>query len=92
LFYTQIANLVKCYLVEAKWCDEGYFPTYDEYKVNGMFTSCCPLFVTTFVGLGDFTTKDVSDWIFSYPDILRAGSIIARVLNDMALHRVSIHF
>lgn len=90
--YMQVSNLVKCYLVEAKWCNEGYIPTYDEYKINGMFTSCCPIFATTFIGLADFATKDVLDWILSNPDILRAASVIARVLDDMASHRVPIHF
>ncbi|KOM43866.1 hypothetical protein LR48_Vigan05g147100, partial [Vigna angularis] len=86
-FRQAICNLVKGYLVEAKWCDEGYIPTYDEYKINGMLTSCCPIFATTFVGLADFATKDVLDWILSNPDILRAASVIARVLDDMASHR-----
>ncbi|XP_052727125.1 probable sesquiterpene synthase, partial [Vigna angularis] len=86
-FKQAICNLVKGYLVEAKWCDEGYIPTYDEYKINGMLTSCCPIFATTFVGLADFATKDVLDWILSNPDILRAASVIARVLDDMASHR-----
>ncbi|XP_014522018.1 probable terpene synthase 2 [Vigna radiata var. radiata] len=86
-FKQAVSNLVKCYLVEAKWCNEGYIPTYDEYKINGMFTSCCPIFATTFIGLADFATKDVLDWILSNPDILRAASVIARVLDDMASHR-----
>ncbi|XP_047174416.1 probable terpene synthase 2 [Vigna umbellata] len=86
-FKQAICNLVKGYLVEAKWCNEGYILTYDEYKINGVFTSCCPIFVTTFVCLGDFATKDVFDWILSNPDILRAASVIGRVLDDIASHK-----
>jgi len=79
-------------MVEAKWCHEGYIPTYDEYKINGMLTSCCSLLVTTFVCLGDFATKDLLDWILTKPDIIRAASVIARVLDDIGSHKVSIHF
>lgn len=79
-------------MAEAKWCHEGYIPTYDEYKVNGILTSCFPLFITSFIGLGEFANKDVFDWIFSDPNIIKVVSIIGRVLDDMGSHKVLIHF
>ncbi|TKY49012.1 terpene synthase 2 [Spatholobus suberectus] len=85
-FKQAVSNLIKGYMVEAKWLYEGYVPTYDEYKVNGILTSCFPLFITSFIGLGEFTTKDIFDWIFSDPNIIEAVSIIGRVLDDMASH------
>ncbi|XP_020205948.1 probable sesquiterpene synthase [Cajanus cajan] len=74
-------------MVEAKWCHKGYIPTYDEYKANGILTSCCPLLFTSMICLGEFATKDVLDWIFSDPKILQASSIIGRVMDDMASHK-----
>ncbi|KAJ1378239.1 Terpenoid cyclases/protein prenyltransferase alpha-alpha toroid [Sesbania bispinosa] len=52
-----ICSLIKAYMVEAKWCHEGYIPTYDEYKANGILTSVWPLMLTSFLGLGEFATK-----------------------------------
>uniref|UniRef100_A0A151UDR3 (+)-delta-cadinene synthase isozyme C2 n=1 Tax=Cajanus cajan TaxID=3821 RepID=A0A151UDR3_CAJCA len=82
-----ICNLAKAYMVEAKWCHKGYIPTYDEYKANGILTSCCPLLFTSMICLGEFATEDVLDWIFSDPKILQASSIIGRVMDDMASHK-----
>ena len=77
-------------MVEAKWCHEGYIPTYDEYKVNGVGYSGCPLIITAFIGLGEFATKEVLDWIFNDLTIIKAASIIGRLLNDLASHKVEI--
>ncbi|RDX68210.1 putative sesquiterpene synthase, partial [Mucuna pruriens] len=85
--FHNIFKLIKCYMVEAKWCHEGFIPTYDEYKVNGILTSIFTPLMASFIGLGEFTTKDVFDWIFSNPTIMEAVSIIARVLNDMSSHK-----
>ncbi|KAG4971883.1 hypothetical protein AAZX31_13G268000 [Glycine max] len=86
-FKQAVFNLIKGYMAEAKWCHEGYIPTYDEYKVNGILTSCFPLFITSFIGLGEFANKDVFDWIFSDPNIIKVVSIIGRVLDDMGSHK-----
>ncbi|CAJ1956842.1 unnamed protein product [Sphenostylis stenocarpa] len=86
-FRKAVFNLINGYMVEAKWCHEGYIPTYDEYKVNGIFTSCFPLFITAFIGFGEFATEETFDWISSDPNIIQAASIIGRVLDDMASHK-----
>ncbi|RDX72151.1 putative terpene synthase 2, partial [Mucuna pruriens] len=86
-FKQAIFQLIKGYLVEAKWCHQGFIPTYDEYKVNGVLTSIFTLLMTSFIGLGEFATKDVFDWMFSNPTIIEAVSIIGRVLNDMSSHK-----
>ena len=43
---------------------------------------------TTFVGLGAIVTKDSMDWVFSDPKIVKAASVIGRLLNDMVGHKV----
>jgi len=79
-------------MVEAKWCHEDYIPTYDEYKANGVFTFAYPCIITPFIGLGEFATESVLDWIFSDPSIMTAASVIGRLLDDMASHKVLIEF
>ncbi|XP_020237970.2 alpha-copaene synthase, partial [Cajanus cajan] len=86
-FKQAICNITKAYMVETKWCHEGHVPTYDEYKVNGVLTSCGTLFYISFIGLGEFATKDVFDWISSVPNIIKATSLIARLIDDMASHK-----
>ena len=88
----QVFNLTKGYMVEAKWCHEDYIPTYDEYKANGVLTSCYPCMITSFISLIEVATESVVDWIFSDPSILAAASVIGRVMDDMASHKVLIDF
>ncbi|XP_045827383.1 alpha-copaene synthase-like [Trifolium pratense] len=80
-------KLAKSYLVEAKWCNEGYIPTYDEYKANGIKSSAFPLLLLSFVGLGEFSNKELLDWIFSNPKIISATSTIAKIADDIASHK-----
>ncbi|XLS68731.1 hypothetical protein HN51_019754 [Arachis hypogaea] len=81
-------NLAEAYLLEAKWCNEDYVPTYDEYKDNGAISSSLPLHIVAFVGLGEFATKEVFDWIFSDPTtIIKAVSLVGRLKDDLASHK-----
>ncbi|XP_028755919.1 (-)-germacrene D synthase-like [Neltuma alba] len=82
-----VINLVRAYLVEAKWCNEDYVPSYEEYKDNGVASSTIPLHITSFLGLGNLATKDVLDWIATNPRIVRACSLIGRLMDDMATHK-----
>ncbi|KAJ1384009.1 Terpenoid cyclases/protein prenyltransferase alpha-alpha toroid [Sesbania bispinosa] len=82
-----ICSLIKAYMVEAKWCHESYIPTYDEYKANGILTSASPLMIISFLGLGEFETKKIFDWIFNDPSIIKATSIIGRLVDDIASHK-----
>lgn len=79
-------------MVEAKWCHAGYVPTYDEYKVNGIWTSTFSPSIISFAGLGKFATENVFSWISSDPKIIEAASIIGRLLDEVASHEVIIRF
>ncbi|KAL1299345.1 hypothetical protein HN51_043789 [Arachis hypogaea] len=81
------SNFVQGYMVEAKWCHEGYIPTYDEYKINGVLTSANPLFTTVFTAFGESATKEMFGWISNIPVILKATSLVCRLLNDLASHK-----
>ncbi|KAK4286038.1 hypothetical protein QN277_002650 [Acacia crassicarpa] len=81
-------KLGEAYLVEAKWCNQGYIPTYEEYLENGVVTSCYPLLeIASFLGLANFATKHVFDWISNVPRIVRASSIICRLTDDLSSHK-----
>ncbi|KAL6313966.1 hypothetical protein AAG906_011696 [Vitis piasezkii] len=83
---------IHSYFVEAKWLNQEYTPTLDEYMSNGLESSGYPMLITTsFVGMGDIATKEAFDWVFSYPKMVRASSIIGRLMDDIVSHEVLHH-
>ncbi|MED6123093.1 hypothetical protein PIB30_046054 [Stylosanthes scabra] len=78
-----LVNFVQGYMVEAKWCHEGYIPTYEEYKVNGVFSSGYEFLTALFIVLGGFATKEMLDWIFNIPVMVKASALVLRLANDL---------
>ncbi|NP_001268015.1 (-)-germacrene D synthase-like [Vitis vinifera] len=78
---------IQSYFVEAKWSNQGYIPTFDEYMSNGVVSGCCSLLIaTSFVGMGDIVTKESFQWVLSRPTMIGASQIICRLMDDMASH------
>ncbi|XP_004298303.1 PREDICTED: (-)-germacrene D synthase-like [Fragaria vesca subsp. vesca] len=75
------------YFQEAKWLKEKYTPTMDEYIPNALDTSFYPMAITTSVGMGGLVIKDTMDWVLNHPKIVKATTLIGRLLNDMAGHK-----
>ncbi|KAF2285862.1 hypothetical protein GH714_008471 [Hevea brasiliensis] len=74
-------------LGRSKWRDEGYIPTMEEYMKVSLVTSCYPMLATTsFFGMGAIATKDAFEWVSSDPKILRASSIVCRLMDDIVSH------
>ncbi|KDP36233.1 hypothetical protein JCGZ_09953 [Jatropha curcas] len=83
----EMKKLVQAYLVEANWMSRDYIPTMDEYMSIALVTGGYPLLTTTsFIGMGDISTKDVFDWSSNGPKIVRAASVIARLMDDIVSH------
>ncbi|XP_022734668.1 (+)-delta-cadinene synthase isozyme XC14-like [Durio zibethinus] len=76
-----------CY-VEAKWLHENYTPTLEEYMSIAL-VSCAyrMLTIASFVVMEDTITKETFIWAFNNPKILRASTIICRLMNDIASHK-----
>ncbi|MED6213494.1 hypothetical protein PIB30_093972 [Stylosanthes scabra] len=80
-----LCHYVQGYLVEAKWYNEGYIPTYDEYKVIGATTVPYQMLTTMFIALGGFATKETLHWISNnVPVMVHASALVARLANDLA--------
>ena len=87
----QMKQLAKAYFVEAKWFNENYVPTVEEYMETAMVSSgYCLLTVTSFLGLGDIATEEAFEWASTYPKIVRASSVICRLMDDIVSHKVYI--
>ncbi|XP_022734497.1 probable terpene synthase 2 [Durio zibethinus] len=78
----------QAYYVEAKWLHENYTPTVEEYMSIAL-VSCAykMLTIASFVGMEDTITKDTFIWAFNDPKILRASTIICRLMDDIASHK-----
>jgi (-)-germacrene D synthase len=86
-------NQVRAYFQEAKWLHQKYIPTVDEYMHIAIISSGYPLLATTsLVGMGDIVTKDSFEWSLSDPKVVRASSMIARLMDDMKSHKVLFSF
>lgn len=81
-------RLARGYLAEAKWLHENYVPQMEEYMRVALVSSGYPMLVAmSFVCMGDIVTKESFDWVFSDPKIVRASSIIARLMDDIVSHK-----
>ncbi|CAL9017350.1 unnamed protein product [Prunus brigantina] len=78
---------VRAYLREAKWFHQKYTPTMDEYMSAALDTSYFMLATTSFVGMGDIATKDSMDWVFNDPKMVKAASLIGRLMDDIKSHQ-----
>uniref|UniRef100_A0A2C9UAV1 (+)-delta-cadinene synthase n=1 Tax=Manihot esculenta TaxID=3983 RepID=A0A2C9UAV1_MANES len=83
----EMKRLVQVYLVEAKWFNKNYTPTVDEYMSNALLSCGYPLLaITAFVGMVDIATTEALDWASNDPKILRAASMICRLMDDIVSH------
>nr|GMC90831.1 (-)-germacrene D synthase-like [Ipomoea batatas] len=84
----EMKKIVGAYFEEAKWYVDGCNPTFEEYMKLAMLTSGYQMMATTsLVGMQeDFVTKDVFDWVNNEALIVRAASIICRLMDDIAGH------
>ena len=91
--YVQFIDTVKRYGAERKWCDERYVPAKIEehLQISVASSGCMHLANITFVLMGDVTTREAIEWASSYPEMIRAACIVARVCNDIMSHEVPYH-
>ena len=83
----------QAYYVEAKWLHENHIPTLEEYLSVALASSAYHMLaVSSFVGMEDSITEETFIWAFDDPKILRASTIIGRLMNDVVSHKVYIIF
>ncbi|WCJ33161.1 Alpha-copaene synthase [Euphorbia peplus] len=81
-------KVVQNYLAEAKWREQKYTPTMEEYMQVSLVTTCYSMLTTTsFLGMGEIATKDAFEWIFSDPKIIKGSTVICRFMDDIVSHK-----
>ncbi|KAI3678472.1 hypothetical protein L6452_37766 [Arctium lappa] len=83
-----VIKMVKSYMSQEKWVNDGYIPTTDEYLSVALVSSGIDMIVaTSFVGMGDLVTDDSFKWILSKPLIFHYSNVIGRLLDDIVSHK-----
>uniref|UniRef100_A0A8I6XBK7 Terpene synthase metal-binding domain-containing protein n=1 Tax=Hordeum vulgare subsp. vulgare TaxID=112509 RepID=A0A8I6XBK7_HORVV len=83
-----LIHMAKCYHAEVKWRDEHYIPTSVEehLQISVRSSACMQITIFVFISLGDVTTREVLEWVLTYPKIIRSVCIVGRIGNDMVSH------
>ncbi|KAL3730992.1 hypothetical protein ACJRO7_027938 [Eucalyptus globulus] len=91
LFYAKevMKNHMRTYLAQAKWFQQNYVPTMEEYlPIASLSIGCELLLGTSFLGMGDVVTKSYFDWLLlSDNKMVKASGVISRLMNDIAGHK-----
>lgn len=89
----QIKKLSESYFEEAKWLNKKYKPSFKEYMELALNTTGYTLLISiSFLGLGDhIVTNEVLQWLSNGPQIIKASTIICRLMDDIASHKVCVY-
>ncbi|KAH9691787.1 alpha-humulene/(-)-(E)-beta-caryophyllene synthase [Citrus sinensis] len=80
--------LVHGYHDESKWFHNNYVPTMEEYMRVSLVTSAYSMLTAAyFLGMDSVVTKEAFDWVSEKPRIIRASTIIGRLVNDIKSHK-----
>ncbi|KDP31579.1 hypothetical protein JCGZ_14804 [Jatropha curcas] len=78
---------VGAYIIEARWFNNDYVPTFEEYISNAVISSTYPILITlSFCAMGEVASKQVFDWLFPEPKLLYTASGLARLIDDIMSH------
>ncbi|XVE80270.1 hypothetical protein DITRI_Ditri14bG0126600 [Diplodiscus trichospermus] len=78
----------QAYYDEANWLHADHIPTLEEYMSVALVSSAYhTLAILSFVGMEDTITEDTFIWAFNDPKILRASTIISRLMDDVVCHK-----
>ncbi|KAK1440628.1 hypothetical protein QVD17_06457 [Tagetes erecta] len=83
-----IKELSKYYMIEAKWLNEGYVPTLEEHESVAFITGGYKMLTTSsFISMGEMVTEEAFKWVVSFPPLVKAASIICRIMDDIIGHK-----
>ncbi|XP_077225060.1 alpha-terpineol synthase, chloroplastic-like [Tasmannia lanceolata] len=78
------ADFSKAALVEAKWYNNGYTPTLDEYLNNAWISVTGSIVLATaFFSTNAKITKETLECINNYPNIFYCSSVLLRLYDDL---------
>ncbi|THU43308.1 hypothetical protein C4D60_Mb00t07620 [Musa balbisiana] len=89
LTFVWMKGLSRSYLEENKWAVKQYVPKLEEHLQISLISSAYPMLIcASFVGMGEVATKEAFEWVASFPKIIKASALIARIANDFVSHEL----
>ncbi|KAK2431889.1 putative terpene synthase [Trifolium repens] len=81
----EFIKYVQAYMTEARWLNNNYKPTLEEYiRVSTESSGYAIVTTTCYIGMGDIATEDVFKWVSSEPKAIYAAIVICRLMDDPA--------
>jgi (-)-germacrene D synthase len=78
-------------MTEARWLNNNYEPTLEEYICISKESSGYVFMITTcYMGMGDIITEDIFKWISNEPKFINASIVIGRLMDDIVSNEVYI--
>nr|ABX57720.1 sesquiterpene synthase [Vanda hybrid cultivar] len=80
----EIKKVAKSYLQEATWANKSYVPKLEEHFGVSLITAGYSfLTCAAYMGMKEFISKEVFDWVTSLPEIIKSSCVIGRLMNDI---------
>jgi len=78
-------------MTEARWLNNNYKPTLEEYiRVSSESSGYVFMATTCYIGMGDSATEDIFKWVSNNPKIINAAIVIGRLMDDIVSNEVHI--
>ncbi|XP_042404685.1 alpha-humulene synthase-like [Zingiber officinale] len=85
----EIKALSRSYFIEAKWGIEKYVPPLEEHLSNSLVTAAYRFLIcASYVGMDQVASKEIFEWVASFPKIIKASSMIGRLMDDVTSHEL----
>ncbi|KAK2378018.1 putative terpene synthase [Trifolium repens] len=69
---------------EARWLNNNYEPTLEEYiRISKESSGYVFMITTCYMGMGDIITEDIFKWISNEPKFINASIVIGRLMDDI---------
>ncbi|KAL5764744.1 hypothetical protein ACOSQ2_017358 [Xanthoceras sorbifolium] len=82
-----LKEMVRGYLQETQWFQEGYEPTFDEYMSNAFLTvGSLSISSTAFIGM-EMAGFNAFQWLQTWPNVVKAAYKIGRLMGDITSHQ-----
>jgi len=83
--------VIQAYVTEARWFNNNYVPTVEEYMHISKRTCCQSLLTTSsYIGMGETATENIFKWVSNGPKIVDAISTISRLMDEIVTSEVFI--
>ncbi|CAI8586968.1 unnamed protein product [Vicia faba] len=75
---------IQAYMAEARWLNNNYQPTLEEYiRVSTISSGYCLITATCYIGMGNIATEDIFKWLTNKPKVIDVAIVLCRLMDDI---------